>query len=741
MSFRIFLTIVFGLILYRGTELRGQDAGCGTVPTETQLKFMGKIHEIAASARTETSDALIRIPVQFYMVARNDGTGVPSYFNPNAVLDRLNTYYRNANMSFFFHQSPVIVNSTNLFDYNSSQERELSGPRNLGGVINIYFTNSITSNGIPLCGYTYFPPSADHVFVAYNCTNNNTTLEHEIGHYFTLFHTHGKTNRGTTDELVNGSNCTTAGDDICDTPADPNLTNNVSNCAYTGAETDQNGQRFQPDVRNIMSYAPSACRDRFSPGQYERIRRGFELGRSYLLFQSDDLVANFTQNKNNVCIGDLVSYEVNSFGATRWNWEFEGGTPSTSTARRPNIRYNSEGTFRVKLTVFNAQGTSTTLVRENLIEATNPLTNAINDSLMTDFQTLPQEIREIINPDQSITFSIAPYGRFEGNALFVDNFNYFSESMPNKDYLVLDYYNNEGIRAYTVSFDYAYTYRTAPDNFLGIGTVNIFDSLGFGISSSCAFNPDVFLWKRGGLSLQTTQGPSDVAFFPENASQWQSVSLNYNPGNTETTTFFLENTSFNGNNVFIDNLKILPDYRLNSPTNFRIVSFSNGLLTLRWIDNASNDVAYIVEQSLNDQEFIAIDTLPRNSQIYTRQITEQGILKYRIRAMGIKGFFSPYSPVVSLNAIVSLNDPLLEERNQGIELYPNPASHKFYVKVPQDLRNVHTMDVTGRSINKTVFMEKEGIYEVEITESFKGILLVQLEWMDGSISTKKMIVY
>jgi acetyl-CoA carboxylase beta subunit len=99
---------------------------------------------------------------------------------------------------------------------------------------------------------------------------NGSTLAHEVGHWFGLMHTHGNLDNGT-DELVNGSNCTDAGDLICDTPADPRLTGLVSsNCVYNPpsvAPRDANGQLFAPETNNLMSYSLSQCRNRFSDGQ------------------------------------------------------------------------------------------------------------------------------------------------------------------------------------------------------------------------------------------------------------------------------------------------------------------------------------------------------------------------------------------------------------------------------------------------------------------------------------------
>ena len=174
--------------------------------------------------------------------------------------------------------------SDTYYDYYTADEHILASANDLTNTINVYFVNSILfPRGTGAAGYTYLPPGPDRIFMTHGGISG-LTLEHEMGHYFSLFHTHGTTNFGTTDELVDGSNCTTAGDRICDTPADPNLSGKVnSSCLYIGTDRDANGQLYVPDPTNIMSY--SHCDDRFSTGQYVRAREGFERSRNYLISQ------------------------------------------------------------------------------------------------------------------------------------------------------------------------------------------------------------------------------------------------------------------------------------------------------------------------------------------------------------------------------------------------------------------------------------------------------------------------
>ena len=78
-------------------------------------------------------------------------------------------------------------------------------------------------------------------------SDNHSTLAHEIGHYFNLFHTHqGSADpdengviSGNSTEYVDGTECSTRGDGLCDTSADPNLSDLVGDsCEYTGEYVD-----------------------------------------------------------------------------------------------------------------------------------------------------------------------------------------------------------------------------------------------------------------------------------------------------------------------------------------------------------------------------------------------------------------------------------------------------------------------------------------------------------------------
>lgn len=111
--------------------------------------------------------------------------------------------------------------------------------------------------------------------------SSRTSMAHEIGHFFGLYHPHRNWKRGKHHQesvsrdriahrlFVNAKNCELNGDAICDTPAEPNLARHTNKqCAYTADLKDNWGDVYKPQTNNIMSYPKwSKCRDNFTEKQ------------------------------------------------------------------------------------------------------------------------------------------------------------------------------------------------------------------------------------------------------------------------------------------------------------------------------------------------------------------------------------------------------------------------------------------------------------------------------------------
>jgi Secretion system C-terminal sorting domain/Pregnancy-associated plasma protein-A len=714
-------------------QVAGQN--CGTVPTNEQLEFMDLIHHSAKSFGNlrKTNFSKVRVPVKLHFIRSSNGSGGVSEAQIGNLLDKVNGFYSAAGMEFFQHSPVNLINNDLYFNLNSDNEGAVAVPNDVPGVINIYFSNTLLSGGTPLCGYTRFPPSVDRVFVTYSCSFNGSTLEHELGHYFTLFHTHGVTNNGTTDELVNGSNCSLAGDRVCDTPADPNLSGKVSSsCIYTGVNRDPNGDLFAPQVRNFMSYSLDFCRDLFTQGQYDRIRNGYEEGRSYLLVQNENFTANVFTLTRKVCKGATVDFLATGSGAVKWNWEFIGGSPSTSILKQPKINYSTAGVFPVKLTAETSSGEKVIVEKLGFITVIDPLQGALSGTRFYDLENSIPDGFTIVNPDQSITFGYTPFDS-EANStgsVFLNNFNYVSDNSTNYDRLLSPYFSNLGVKRYDVSFSVAYAPRLGglegdfirPDRF---------DSLSVGILRGCD-SKVIQLWKEGGDQLSTAP-ISDFEFTPA-IENWKKVEFSVNAGNEEFVQFDWLGISRNGNNLYIDKIEIKQDYTVSAPTNLRIASVLNDAILVRWTDNSINETGFTLERSTNGGNFEVLSVLPKNAVSYTDVSLSSGNLySYRIFANGFSDFVSPTIGPVSVNFVITG-----VEDDFDIEIYPNPTSN--FLTIENGKMQVYTIELYSIDGKKVFEGELDGLDRLTIqSENFvSGIYLLKLK-SDKSVLVKKIM--
>ena len=214
--------------------------------------------------------SLLYVPVVAHIVRRSNGTGGLNTADLNASIDRANRHFFMAGMRLELC-SVRYIDSDRLYGFYYDDDTTLASvqtpalldveSRNVAGKVNIYCVPSATTS------WAWRPttnPKIQHVLFRNDHIQNESTFSHELGHWFGLMHTHG----GSDDELVNGSNCSTEGDLVCDTPADPNLSGRVNgSCAYTGNVRDANDRAYTPDPTNILSYAPKPCRTRFTSDQ------------------------------------------------------------------------------------------------------------------------------------------------------------------------------------------------------------------------------------------------------------------------------------------------------------------------------------------------------------------------------------------------------------------------------------------------------------------------------------------
>lgn len=258
---------------------KAADLGCGTRMTKAEARYGRALHQSGAYDLPPLPAGAHRsrpVRLAFHVVRRSDRSG-------GIPLARLNQAVLDANAAFAGSGMRFCMASLDYIDDDAFYDQvdtmaEIDALRSVNVVpreVNCYFVEELAYEAGGLNGISSFTFSPVQGIVYRNSAvglpENSSTVPHELGHYFDLFHTH-ETAIGL--ECTDGSNCWTAGDLVCDTPADPGLgpANVDSNCDYVGTTPSPcGGLPYDPQVWNVMSYAsPRSCRTGFTQEQKDR---------------------------------------------------------------------------------------------------------------------------------------------------------------------------------------------------------------------------------------------------------------------------------------------------------------------------------------------------------------------------------------------------------------------------------------------------------------------------------------
>ena len=271
---------------------------CGTPdPDEDTRRYIleniiANEQQIAAQRNNVTNC----IPMKIHIIREDGGTGGLSLGDLAIAMANLNYVYYDADIEFYVCDGINYINNSDWYDFDASSpdnddETTFCASEEVTDAINVFFMNSITtSSGFNAAGYAYFPfnlVQSNRIFMINSVATSvpNSTFSHELGHYFSLYHTHQDTENGNTDpdaERVVRSgvdaNCDVNGDLLCDTDADPNPSSAElnSSCVYTGSAQDDLSVTYLPTtaINNIMSYYTDDCGGVFTSGQFTRIASG-----------------------------------------------------------------------------------------------------------------------------------------------------------------------------------------------------------------------------------------------------------------------------------------------------------------------------------------------------------------------------------------------------------------------------------------------------------------------------------
>lgn len=233
----------------------------------------------SALINAEASDSYC-LRIYVHVIRRSNGTGGQNVSQTSQALQILNQDYNPHGISFDWDN---VIDYIDNDTYYSNATTTIYTVNNHTNGIDIYLFDDASSAGGRANGVgesSEFWISGSYWKDPFNSLVRSSVISHEMGHVLFLWHTHhGTINEGGSDtgqcaELVNGTNGSTCGDYVTDTPADPHLQFNVNHpaCTWTSSGTDANGDSYNPDERIIMSYTHPDCMTLFTGGQGQRMR-------------------------------------------------------------------------------------------------------------------------------------------------------------------------------------------------------------------------------------------------------------------------------------------------------------------------------------------------------------------------------------------------------------------------------------------------------------------------------------
>ena len=213
---------------------------------------------------------------------------------PNITEDQIQESIDSANSAF----SPIcigfeicefkIIPNFQFDDLNleTTEFDEIQVQHHVANRINMFFISDFEQQMPPyVCGFSNLGGITELLegglfILKGDCMESGSkTVPRELGHFFGLMDTF----EGNREEFVNGSNCATTGDLICDTPSDPFLVGDpisiyidpAEECRFILPLMDPNGEWYAPDVGNYMNFYPSECACGFTHEQYLRMAETF----------------------------------------------------------------------------------------------------------------------------------------------------------------------------------------------------------------------------------------------------------------------------------------------------------------------------------------------------------------------------------------------------------------------------------------------------------------------------------
>jgi hypothetical protein len=347
------LTIILSLLFIGSLGLSAQQL-CGTHPGSEGFELLEArliSNKRAVAEGTASARDVSFVPIKFHVGARADGSGRISV---NKVLDQLcelNEDFEPYDIQFFLAGGQInFINNTAFYENHSATQNSIMAIQRDPRALNVYVVESANTGESPGGGVTlaYYNPQSSRDWIVITkafIRENDATLSHEIGHFFSLMHTFNgwecgaynteNENAPTTascstgqftyfTERVNGTNCENAGDRVCDTPPDYNNGLGWGGCDFSLNVLDPQGNPIDPQESNYLSYFLSCPDDEyfFTPQQEDLINADLNsFGRNYLRLDPVPTVPVISSETVTTTIFPAQDETTDFYNSVNFQWE------------------------------------------------------------------------------------------------------------------------------------------------------------------------------------------------------------------------------------------------------------------------------------------------------------------------------------------------------------------------------------------------------------------------------------